>query len=234
MNDLLARLKQRLVTIVKRRPVLAHPEVRRKTMRLGEGYNAWTVDPTLINAQSVVYSFGVGEDIGFDRGVVAKFGATVHAFDPTPKSIAWFKAQPGTAGLVLHEYGVAAHDGEVFFSAPRDSSHVSHTILTGVMDDTHRFAVPVKRLATIMAELGHTRIDLLKMDIEGAEYEVIDDLVKSSLRPAQLLVEFHHRFPTVGNEKTVVAIDALRKAGYRLFAVSPSAEEFSFVHADKV
>ena len=32
-----------------------------------------------------------------------------------------------------------------------------------------------------MGELGHDRIDLLKMDIEGAEYEVIRDVVESGV-----------------------------------------------------
>jgi len=39
------------------------------------------------------------------------------------------------------------------------------------------------------------------MDIEGAEYEVIDDLIASGIRPKQILVEFHHRFKNVGVKK---------------------------------
>jgi FkbM family methyltransferase len=231
MNDLIARLRQHVSRIVHRRPVLAKPEINRPKKRLGVGFNAWTVDPTLISAQSVVYSFGVGEDLGLDLGLVETFGVTVHAFDPTPKSIAWFKRQnpPVPAKIVLHEYGVAGHDGTIEFSAPKDPTHVSHTILQGVMDDSHRFSVPVKRLSTVMQELGHTKIDFLKMDIEGAEYDVLADMVASKIFPTQLLVEFHHRFATVGDAKTTQAINLLRGAGYKVFAVSPSAEEFSFV-----
>jgi len=44
----------------------------------------------------------------------------------------------------------------------------------------------------------------------------------------QLLVEFHHRWPQIGIEKTKRAIQALNAAGYRIFSVSPSGEEYSF------
>ena len=88
--------------------------------------------------------------------------------------------------------------------------------------------VQMKQLSTIMNELGHTDINLLKMDIEGSEYEVIRSLESSSIRPKQLLVEFHHRFPEIGPSKTLSAIQELREIGYQLFSVSDSGEEFGF------
>jgi len=36
-------------------------------------------------ATAVVYSLGIGEDISFDLALIEKYGARVHAFDPTPK-----------------------------------------------------------------------------------------------------------------------------------------------------
>jgi hypothetical protein len=45
----------------------------------------------------------------------------------------------------------------------------------------------------------------------------------------QLLVEFHHRWPHLGIEKTKHAIRALNEAGYRIFSVSPSGEEYGFL-----
>jgi hypothetical protein len=46
----------------------------------------------------------------------------------------------------------------------------------------------------------------MKMDIEGAEYEVLDGLLSSPIKPTQLLVEFHHRFPGIGLEKTFLRV----------------------------
>lgn len=51
--------------------------------------------------------------------------------------------------------------------------------------------MPVRRLGTIMSELGHTRLDLLKMDIEGAEFAVVRDMLSSRIEVDQLVVEVH-------------------------------------------
>jgi len=67
-------------------------------------------------------------------------------------------------------------------------------------------------------------------DIEGAEYEVLEGLLASPIKPGQLLAEFHHRFPAIGLEKTADMIRLLRKAGYKIFAVSDIGREVSFLH----
>lgn len=80
-----------------------------------------------------------------------------------------------------------------------------------------------------MKMLGHNQIDILKMDIEGAEYEVIQYLVENKVSINQILIEFHHRFDNIGVEKTKAAIKALAILGYKIFDVSASGEEFSFI-----
>lgn len=79
-----------------------------------------------------------------------------------------------------------------------------------------------------MNSLGHKVIHVLKMDIEGAEYSVLDDILASGVRVEQLLVEFHHRWPEVGIEKTKQALRDLYSNGFRIFHISPTGEEYSF------
>ena len=199
-----------------------------QVMTIGSEYGGWTFNPAALDARSVVYSAGIGEDISFDLGLIAHLGVTVHAFDPTPKSIEWLRSQPLPAGFVVHDYGIAARDGHMTFFQPENPAHVSLSVVERA-SPTAALSLPVRELAGIMRELGHARIDLLKMDIEGSEYGVIEDLVARALPVRQLLVEFHHRFPGVGNHKTQACIDLLESHGYRLFAISPSAEEYSFL-----
>jgi hypothetical protein len=80
-----------------------------------------------------------------------------------------------------------------------------------------------------MKKLSHSRIDVLKMDIEGAEYEVLTDFLASRVPVQQLLVEFHHRWRDVGLDRTRSAIQDLNGAGFRIFHVSASGEEYSFL-----
>lgn len=198
--------------------------------RFGSRYGGWSIITDGLRRDSVIYSFGVGEDVSFDLALVARTGLCVHAFDPTPKSIAWVRAQNLTAQFVLHEFGLAAVDGDVVFNPPQNPAHVSCTMLDRPSTSASAIHVPVQRLSTIMNSLGHKRIDILKMDIEGAEYAVIDDLDQGNIRPGQILVEFHHRFPGVGIARTKASIVQITQMGYDLFAVSSSGEEFAFVH----
>jgi len=80
-----------------------------------------------------------------------------------------------------------------------------------------------------MRELNHDHVDILKMNTEGAEYEVIEDMLQSGIRPPQVLIEFHHRFKGIGNEATRKAVRHLRAAGYGIFYVSHTAREYGFI-----
>jgi FkbM family methyltransferase len=197
--------------------------------RLGSGYGGWELVTKDLDSSSIVYSFGIGEDATFDLALIEKYGLIVHAFDPTPKSIEWVKTQGFPPNFVLHEYGIAAFDGEISFNPPENPDHVSHTILDRPSTKSRAISVSVKRIQTIVQQLNHTQIDVLKMDIEGAEYDVIEDIFRSQIRPKQILVEYHHRFPGVGIKKTKESIERLRSMGYRLFSISATNEEFSFI-----
>lgn len=205
------------------------PDVTCDKERFGSEYGGWDVVTTNINSQSVIYSFGVGEDASFDIALIEKYDLIVYAFDPTPKSIEWVKKQCFPANLVMHNFGIAAFDGRVSFNPPENPNHVSHTLLDRPSTKAKAITVPVKRLCTIMQELENDRIDILKMDIEGAEYGVINDIYKSDIRPGQILVEFHHRFPRVGVKKTKKAVKIIKSMGYQLFSVSPTHEEYCFI-----
>ncbi len=193
----------------------------------------WCITPR-ISRDSIIYSFGIGTDISFDLSLIETYGCAVHAFDPTPKSLAWLAAQDTPAELRVIPCGLADYDGKARFNPPVDAKHVSHTMLSRPATEAAAIEVEVRRLETIMHDLNHTRIDLLKMDIEGAEYDALDDVMQSDIRPRQLLVEFHHRFPGVGTRRTHAAIRQLKACGYRLFHVSQTQMEFSFILQEKV
>ncbi len=195
----------------------------------GRDDGLWCVCPHGLSRDSVVYSFGIGTDLSFDLSLIEAYGLTVHAFDPTPRSLRWLASQNLPAQLCVIPCGLADFDGNARFNPPLDPQHVSHTMLSRPATEAGAVEVPVRRLENIMRSLEHDRIDLLKMDIEGAEYEVVDDMIQSDIRPTQLLIEFHHRFPGVGVRRTQAAIRQLNAANYSLFHVSQSQMEFGFI-----
>lgn len=199
--------------------------------RLGSSYGGWDIATGDVGPSSIVYSIGIGEDASFDMALIEKYAVNIHAFDPTPKSISWVKSQNFPNSFIFQGIGVADFDGNTSFNPPDNPDHVSGTILDRKAASSSSIEVVVKRLITIMNELGHKRIDILKMDIEGAEYRVIEDIVKSGVRPKQILVEFHHQFPDISINDTRDAIKRLKSIGYSLFSVSDTCHEFSFIHS---
>jgi FkbM family methyltransferase len=216
-----------MVHVLQGKDLWQHVQPRYAKVSLGNPGACWCVCPDDLSETSVVYSIGVGEEISFDLELMRRFRLEVHAFDPTPRSIGWVHSQSLPEKFVFHPYGVADYDGVCRFLPPKNPAHVSYTILLR-QTPWPAVEVPVYRLITIMNMLGHTRIDVLKMDVEGAEYGVLADILACGIRPTQMLVEFHHRWPEVGVEKTRAAIGELNRVGYQLFDVSASGEEYSF------
>lgn len=228
------RLTRRFVRAALGRDVAHRTDVRLPTMKLGNEHADWVIYPDILTPDSVVYSFGVGEDVSFDLSLIEELGVTVHAFDPTPKSIRWVESRAFPSAFRFHRVGIAHFDGVAEFNAPSHPEHASYTLIEGEGDRTEVVQAEVRRLSTIMQELGHSCVDLLKLDVEGAEYEVVDDILNTGLDVGQILIEFHHRFAVVGIGRTDAAVARLRAGGYVLFSISARGEEFSFVRKDLI
>ena len=63
---------------------------------------------------------------------------------------------------------------------------------------------------------GHHSIDLLKIDIEGFEYEVLEACLAEQIHIKQLCVEFHDFFPEIPAAKTKSMIRSLESQGFDL------------------
>ncbi|CAI5478927.1 unnamed protein product [Closterium sp. Yama58-4] len=101
------------------------------------------------------------------------------------------------------------------------------------------------RLGEIMRRLGHSYIDVLKVDCEGCEEHFIQELVNANhhkmgaltlhggrLPFGQLLCEFHR---TDMPNRTLPLVYGMESLGYRMFHVEPNAQclhcqEIAFIH----
>jgi len=195
----------------------------------------WWFYPDELDETSIVYSLGVGDEIDFDLSVIETYGAEVFAFDPTPNSVDMLDASTLPENFHFHPWAVTAEDGTLkFYPRLKKDGTKSDVMFTMIPEEETKddvIEVPAYCLSTITEKLGHDRIDLLKMDIEGAEYEVLDGLLDSPVLPKQLLVEFHHRFVENGLERTYGLIERLRGTGYGIFAVSEIGREVSFLRS---
>jgi FkbM family methyltransferase len=218
------KLRSRYLPVVARQ--LFRPRTRLAVERWGSDYGGWIVPPSLLSASSVCYCVGVGEDITFDLALIRRFGCHVHAFDPTPRAALHVAAEAGKIDSYhFHPVGLWSADAELKFYVPRNRQHVSHSIVNLQGTDEY-FVARCRRLSSLMAELGHSRLDLLKLDIEGAEYEVLRSMLADRIYPTVLCVEFDQPMPF---RLTRAAVRDLRRAGYQICSIE--GWNFTFVLA---
>lgn len=208
-------------------------QVKMRTLTVGR--ERYVICPELLTSRSIVYSAGIGDDISFDLDIIEHFGATIFGFDPSPSSIAWVEKYNLPFQFRFFPYGVSDHDGEILLYRSDDDQNSSFSFRRSRKGEPREsFEAPVMRLSSIMKELGHTRIDLLKLNIEGMEYSVIKDMIDSEIKPIQLVVEFHHRFPEFGISMTRDALRLLKKAGYKIVYINPSGDVYTFIRRELV
>lgn len=215
------------------RELMFRREVAVPTEFHGSAYGGWAILADSLTPDSRVISAGVGEDASFDLSVISKYGCRVDALDPTPKSIAWARATIHEPRFVLHEWALSASDEPLRLYLPVHEAFVSASCRSGRHTSMRHVDVAAVTVQTLFERLEAPTVDVLKMDIEGAEYGVIPDALATGAfdRVKQLLVEFHHFHPAFGVEATRRTLAALRAAGWRIAWVSPSHHELLFIRA---
>lgn len=228
-NDKLKRLEYWVKARIGKIAFIDIEEKRRKQW-YGNGYGGFYVDPTLVPDNAIVYSFGIGEDISFDKAIIEKHGSKVYGFDPTPKSINYIKNNNTPELFYFHPFGIGEKTGTVTFNLPKNKEHVSGSVYGHkLVDESNAVEVLLKEFKDIVSDLGHRHIDVLKMDIEGSEYAVMEGILNSGIPIKQILVETHERFFDDGLEKGKKFFKQLHDHGYRIFAISDTYQEISLV-----
>lgn len=201
---------------------------------IGKVESSWTIIADLLDEQSIVYSFGVGNEISFDLELINAFDLQIFAFDPTPKSIDWILQQKLPKQFIFNPIGLANYNGKAVFYPPINPNHISASIIERKETKNEAYKVDVRTLRSLMVELEHNSIDLLKISIEGAEYQVINNIINENIKPKQILVCFNHNHKNISSKQTVKAVEILRKSGYLIFHISKMGNTVSFVRKDAI
>ncbi len=196
----------------------------------GARSGVWSIVPEVLTPASVVYSAGVGNNIAWDLEMIERHGVELHAFDPTPRSVRWIREQKLPPQFHFHPLGIGTVDGSQAFSEPKREHKFNYTRSDFGNPEEEVVDCDVRKLGSLQRELGHQEIDILKMDIEGAEMSVLPDMLASELLPGQLLVEFHYNYPQIPFNDFLSLVSQLREKGYRIFHISERGYEFGFIH----
>ncbi|PUE47643.1 FkbM family methyltransferase [Limnohabitans sp. 2KL-51] len=236
MNKLLSIY--RIIRVIAKQMVGLEPIILvRKKIPLkyhgNKGYGGWCIPEGFINQKSIVLDIGIGEDISFSQSLISMHRCTVHGFDPTPKAIS-FVENLKPEKFILHKYGLGGHTRMERFFLPNETNHVSGSISQAVHLGAAEITVQLLGFSDILKLINEEKITILKIDIEGAEYEFIEslDFANLSSNINILCIEFHHRWTQFGAVATRKAVKKLEDCGFTcVWRATESNEEFTFVRS---
>lgn len=145
-----------------------------------------------LGTKCVIYSFGSNGKVQFETEMHSRTNCEIHIFDPTV-------ALSGLPeNIYFHSWCLSGADGTCKIA---DKSYPSFS------------------LETIMRKLLHTRINLLKIDVDGYEIEVVEKTDPVVLRKVdEISIEFHWQ----GLDGFVKVMKKLQQEGFRVFYNEPN------------
>lgn len=173
-------------------------------------------------------------DIGANIGLWTKYIKTRNAqrvwcFEPNKKALKNLRnAFSDDDSVFVSDQAVSGKRGTLQFHVDDDNSTTA-SLLEVNNKNASSYDVEAITLEDAINSTGCNFIDLVKIDIEGAEFEVFENTSLETLkRVDSYLIEFHSFYFTDGNEKEAKLMSKLAKAGY----VTQKIE--NFVYAKKV
>lgn len=126
------------------------------------------------------------------------------------------------------------YDARVYLFDP-DPDVAARAEVEGLLEELELYAVDARtvRLARLMRALGHSRVDLLKLDVDDPG-GAIRELVALDADVPQLLVAFPRTSSTSERDRVEGLVAALERQGYRISHISPDGRRYSFLRTDFV
>jgi FkbM family methyltransferase len=172
--------------------------------------------------------FDVGGNVGYMAmlfALYAKEGA-VHVFEPIPLNASLVTTNTrlnGFKNVVVNNVAVSNAEGTVVFNVSADSAY-SSMIDTGRKKALEQIVVPTVTLDKYVAKNAIGRVDVLKVDVEGAEPLVIDGatglLADASKRPRLVLLELFDVNLKPFDSTVLKLVEKMRGFGYRAVTLS--------------
>jgi FkbM family methyltransferase len=144
-----------------------------------------------LNADSVVFDVG-GFKGDFSAAILGKFNCNIFIFEPVRDFYGACATRFATdARVACFNFGLGDSDGDFGMINTGDAS----SICLGPSPCSD--LVKVRRFETVFSELLITRIDLLKINIEGGEFPLLDHIIASGLilHVNHIQVQFHDFVP---------------------------------------
>jgi len=203
------------------------------------GNNNWTVSIEHLSSNPIAVVGGISRDCGFEEDFITQKKGLVVACDPTPKHSDFLRGKESEFDnrFVFEQIALAGKTGkDTFYASYDENGVIDYFFETDKIDSDQQGAelspveVECYTVGDLIKKHGFDKVDLLKIDIEGAEFDLLPDIVSGDTPIYQIAVEFHYRFYPDGGQRLRNVVQLLRKAGFKIAYRCPSCMDFLFVN----
>lgn len=172
--------------------------------------------------------FDIGANVGYYSLLFASLASEgkVHSFEPVPLNfyvLCTNRLLNRFSNLMANPCAVGDSNGTVGFVVSRDSAF-SSLVDTGMKPMAMEISVPITRLDTYCEANNVTGIDVLKVDVEGAEAKVLAGanrlFADRSHRPRTVMLELYEPMLSRYDSSIDQILCAMERFGYRPFVFS--------------
>ncbi len=136
----------------------------------------------------------VGANVGMFTVAIAGRASRVISVEPIPGNVAQFRKNTAhLRNVTLFEGAITEASGSIEICARRERDSGRFSRYERASEASLRFAVQGETLAQLCERHNVDRIDLLKIDIEGGEYDLAAAEQDRALRRAQCVVGEYHQ-----------------------------------------
>lgn len=179
--------------------------------------SSWHTYTKSFTKDTIVYSGGVGRDISFEFELAKQFNCQIYLYDPSStaeETIHQWKILPNN--IRFFKTGLSKFDKKIKFAFPDKEIEGSFKKIVNDNSSSQYVEYQCNSISNLIKINGHHKIDLLKIDIEGFEYEVLEDIIENNIVVNQICVEFHHFLPEIPKASTTKILKALKNMGYEI------------------
>ncbi len=190
------------------------------------------------NEKSVILDVGCGKDADFSRYIMEHYGAKTIGVDPTIKHKPFLmKLSKETNNQFRHlPLLVSSTNKEILFneSDQNESGSILNDHINVKNDVIKKYAVKSVTLSNLLKSVNLKNADYIKLDLEGAEYELLlKTPVKTLSLFNQIFIEFHHHCVDKFSIKdTRDIVNYIRKAGF--YPITENERDYLFIKTNKV
>ena len=193
---------------------------------LGTTYGGWVVDLDSINDGDVIIDAGLGEDISFLEGLNKHKKVKIIGVDPTEKSHRFVESK-NLDNLTLIKKAVEKHGvDKITMFKNSNPNHVSESVYSDhASTKGEKYDIDCISIKELREKYNPS---VIKIDIEGAEYNVIPECIGVK----QVCIEFHHHcISIVDMSKTKEMVKLMLDNGYEIMD-NRRFIEMSFIKVD--